>query len=201
MNKTLPKKDKVITLNGTMIAELERAYDKAHAWFFAYPTKEFSLNELQKHLGISKTTANILFSQLNNEGFVSIEKLGKIWRIKANLDHPHFISRKIPFNLQMVYESGIINWIKDNIPNNRAIILFGSYRKGDDNEESDLDIAVETISNEPIKILSGLIIKNLGYRENVEANIHIFSRNNIDLNLFSNIANGIVLDGFLEVRI
>jgi len=44
------------------------------------------------------------------------------------------------------------------------------------------------------------IIEKLGYRKNVPVNLHIFSRNKVDLNLFTNIANGIVLDGLLEVR-
>jgi len=30
--------------------------------------------------------------------------------------------------------------------------------------------------------------------------LHIFSRNKVDLNLFANISNGIILDGFLEVH-
>ena len=41
---------------------------------------------------------------------------------------------------------------------------------------------------------------NIGYRKNVPVNVHVFSRNKIDLNLFANIANGIILEGFLEVR-
>ncbi len=187
-------------LVGKTVSDLERAYDKLHAWFYAYPSKEFSLNELIDNLGMSKTTAGVVVSRLAKEGFISISQIGKTWRIKANLNHPHFTTKKIPFNLQGVYESGIIGWVRDNIPNARAIILFGSYRKGDDIEDSDLDIAVEVISNEPIKIISGLTLKNLGYRKNVKVNLHVFSRNNIDLNVFANIANGFVLDGFLEAR-
>ena len=42
-------------------------------------------------------------------------------------------------------------------------------------------------------------LEKLGFRTNVKVNLHIFSRNKIDLNLFANIANGIILSGFLEV--
>ena len=202
--RTTLKSEKVIELKGATIHELERAYDKIHAWFFAYPTKEFSLNELSKNLEISKTAANVIVSQLEKESFLEKEILGKLWRIKANQYHPNFIKRKIPFNLQHVYKSGIIEWIKENIPNSKSIILFGSFRWGEDvkesEKESDLDIAVEVENNKPLQILQG-VIKEFGYRKNVKVSIHIFSRNSIDLNLFSSIANGIVLDGFLEVRI
>ena len=191
---------KIDKLVGNSISELERAYDKIHAWFFAYPQKEFSLNELSDQLEISKTTANSVVSQLVNDGFLNVSKIGKLWRIKANQEHSYFITRKIPFNLKHVYESGIIEWVENNIQNAKCIILFGSYRKGDDIETSDLDIAVEIVGNNELKF-GDVYIKNLGYRENVKCTIHIFSRNYIDINVFANIANGIILKGFLEVRI
>jgi predicted nucleotidyltransferase len=86
------------------------------------------------------------------------------------------------------------------VPNSRAVVLFGSYRKGDDIETSDIDIAVEVIGDAEMKIMPLGAIPQLGYRKKVPVNIHIFSRNKIDINLFANIANGIVLEGFLEVR-
>ena len=100
----------------------------------------------------------------------------------------------------MVYESGILQEIHRRIPNLKAVILFGSYRKGDDTEKSDIDIAVEVAGDQEIKIESLGILQTFGYRKDVQVNLHIFSRNKIDINLFSNIANGILLEGFLEVR-
>ena len=79
------------------------------------------------------------------------------------------------------------------------IILFGSYAKGTSKKYSDVDIAVEVLENESIRTMT-LTVQNLGYRKQVPIQIHIFSRNKVDLNLFANIANGIVLSGFLEVR-
>ena len=193
----LKKKSKI---KGKSIDELERAYDKAHAWFFAYPEEEFSLNDIAQKLKIAKTTANIVISQLARDGFISVSKLGKLWRIKANQRHRWFTTRKIPFNLRIVYESEIIDWVEREIPNAKSIILFGSYRSGDDIKTSDLDIAVEIPEENDLDIWKAYI-KNLGYRENVTVNIHLFSRKKIDINLFANIANGIILKGFLEVRI
>lgn|SRR3989344_3829979 len=187
-------------IKGVMLSELERAYDKLHAWFFAYPQNEFSLNDLAKELEIAKNTANTVVSHLEKEKFLEIKVLGKrLWRIKANTKHPYFITRKIPFNLKLIYESGVLEWITERIPGARAVILFGSYRKGDDIPESDVDIAVEVLENESIRTMT-LTVQNLGYRKQVPIQIHIFSRNKVDLNLFANIANGIVLSGFLEVR-
>jgi predicted nucleotidyltransferase len=187
------------TIKGVNISELERAYDKIHAWFFAFPIEEFSLNDIAERLSIAKTSANTVVNQLVHDGFLTVAQLGKLWRIKANPQHSWFITRKIPFNLRNIYESGIIAWVEREIPNARSIVLFGSYRKGDDINGSDLDIAVEITNEQELDIWKATI-PELGYRKNINVNIHIFSRKKIDLNLFANIANGIVLKGFLEVR-
>ena len=184
---------------GVSIPELERAYDKVHAWFFAFPEEEFSLNELAEETEIAKTSANIVVSELVHEGFLTVSKLCKLWRIKANSHHQWFITRKIPFNLKIIYESGIIEWVEREIPTAKSIILFGSYRKGDDINTSDVDIAVEISEENELDIWKAGIQK-LGYRENISVNIHLFSRKKVDINLFANIANGIVLKGFLEVK-
>ena len=169
-------------------------------WFFAHPTREASLNEIVKQVKISKTTANRVISRLKKEEFLNIKTLGKIWRISCNQEHEFNTTKKIPYNLELIADSGIVKKILEVIPNSRSIILFGSYRKGDDIETSDLDIAVETLNNKEIEIINLGTIPELGYKKNVKVNILKFSRTKIDLNLFSNLANGIVLYGFFEAR-
>ncbi len=186
-------------IKGVSISDLERAYDKMHAWFFAFPHDEFTLNELCKNLDIAKTTGNIVVGQLEKEGLLVKRVIGKLWRIKAIPESTVFIARKIPFNLQHVYKSGIIGWVSQNMPNGKCVILFGSYRKGDDIPASDLDIAVEIAGNAEMRVVP-LTVKEFGYRTNVLVNVHIFCRKKIDLNVFAAIANGIVLSGFLEVK-
>ncbi len=182
------------------VNNVNEAYEKVLIWFFAYPYKEMSLNDLSIELKISKTSAHHIVTQLATEGFLSKQELGKTWRIKCNINHVYNYSKKIAYNLRIIYESSIIEEIHKLIENPRAIILFGSYRKGDDTEESDIDIAVEVLGNEELKIQQLGIFPQLGFRKNVPVNLHIFSINKVDLNLFANIANGIVLEGFLEVR-
>ena len=169
-------------------------------WFFAFPEKEISLNDLAKNVGISKTNANKIVTYLVKEDFLKKEILGKTWRISCNPAHKYNITLKIPFNLGQIYESGIIDKIMKKIPNAKSIILFGSCRKGDDTEKSDIDIAVEIVENTELEISKMGNLEQFGYRKNIPINLHIFSRNKIDLNLFSNIANGIVLSGFLETK-
>lgn len=180
-------------------SEFALAYLNVLHWFLDYPEKEFTLNEVCRQAGIAKTTGHRVVYRMVKEGFLELQRLGRLWRIKANQNHPYFVSEKIPYHLNLVYRSGIVEAIKSRF-NPLAIVLFGSYRKGDDVSDSDLDIAVETIGNEPLKIIELAAVQQFGYRTNVKVNLHVFSRNKIDLNVFANITNGIVLDGFLEAR-
>ncbi len=186
-------------LRGKSVDYLERALDKILEWFFAYPEEETGLTELCSSIGISKSNGSTIIENLHKEGLLEIRTFGRVWRIKLNREHTSFLKRKIPSNLKHVYESGIIEWIQEHHPEGRAIILFGSYRKGDDISTSDVDIAVEVLGRKTLDIQS-LLIQSLGYRKNVPCSIHFFSRKTVDLNLFANIANGIVLYGFLEVK-
>lgn len=194
----VPSTKKIV--KGADPLEENEAFQKIIHWFFSYPTREVGLNDLSHQLSIAKTTANRVVTELVEIGFLNKEVIGKIWRISCNQQHHLNLTRKIAYNLTMIYESGIIEEVHKIIPSPRAIILFGSYRKGDDIDTSDIDIGIEVFSDEKPQIMNLGVIKEFGYRKNVLVNLHVFSRNNIDLNLFSNIANGIILEGFLEVR-
>ncbi len=190
----------VVKLKKTELFEINEAYQKVLFWFFSFPNKEFSLNDLASRLKIAKSTAREVVKMLVGEDFLKIETISRLWRISCNQNHPYNYSRKISYNLMMVYESGIIQEIHKHVPNPKAVILFGSYRKGDDIDKSDIDIAVEIIGNQQMQIKQIGVFPKLGFRENIPVNLHIFSRKKIDINLFSNIANGILLEGFLEAR-
>lgn len=177
----------------------ENITEKVQHYFFSFPREALGLNALSKRINASKTATKTAVSALIKEGILTKEKVGNAWRISANQKSRLMIMRKIPYNLQHIYETGIVDAVYSKVPNARAIILFGSYRWGSDNEKSDIDIAVEILGGGKIKIDILGIIRKLGFRKDVKVNMHIFSKNETDINLFANIANGIVLDGFLEV--
>ena len=194
-------KEKKSLLRNVDVNELERTPDKCLVWFYAYPTAKIGLSDLAKSINSSKTAAKQVVESLVNVQFLNRDVVGKAWLLSANQKHPYFITKKIPYNLNLVYESGILEEVYKVVPSARNIILFGSYRWGTDTGESDIDIAVEVVDNKDLKIINLGTIGQLGYRKNILINLHIFSRNKVDLNLFANIANGIILDGFLEVGI
>ncbi|MBS3152284.1 nucleotidyltransferase domain-containing protein [Candidatus Woesearchaeota archaeon] len=193
-------KSKNQMFKSTKVDVLERTYDKCLVWFYANPSRRIGLTELAKLIQSSKTATKQVVEGLINENFLHREIAGKSWIIYCDPRHVYLITRKMPYHLSKIYQSGVIEAVRKAVPQARSIILFGSYRNGTDIETSDIDIAVETLDNNDLEIRQLGIIGELGYRKDVVVNIHIFSRNKIDLNLFANIANGIILDGFLEVR-
>ncbi|MDP7181555.1 MAG: nucleotidyltransferase domain-containing protein [Candidatus Woesearchaeota archaeon] len=167
-------------------------------WFFAHPEDPVGLSDLAEAVRIAKTTANRVVTRLAADGFLNIDVLGRVWRITCSLDHEYNTTLKIPFNLSELYASGLLPDIQQQYPQARAIVFFGSYRKGQDTTDSDIDIAVESEGSSRRPIPFGHI--KVGHRSSVPVTLHVFSRKHVDVNLFADIANGIVLDGFLEVR-
>ena len=95
----------------------------------------------------------------------------------------------------------MIEFIDEYFHNPKSIVLFGSFRKGEDISNSDIDIAVE---NDDFKKYKTTSLRELSKFEKVigrNIQIHLFNRKNVDINLFNNITNGIVLSGFLEVNL
>ncbi|MBI2134647.1 nucleotidyltransferase domain-containing protein [Candidatus Woesearchaeota archaeon] len=179
---------------------IETARQKVWSVFLKYPEKEFSLSDIAKEAGVAKAHIGTILNEFYELGLINIIKLSKIWRIKANQQSPEFIKSKVIFNLNFVYQSGLVEFINEQFNNPKAIILFGSFSKGDDISTSDIDIAIESDEVDDYKIVRH---KNLTEFENAigrKLQIHLFNRTNVDLNVFNNIANGIVLAGFLEVK-
>lgn len=188
-------------LKNVNVDQLERTLDKCLVWFYAYPRTKIGLTDLARYINSSKTGTKQVVESLAQIQFLNKDVIGKAWLLSANQKHPWFIIKKIPYNLNIIYESGVLDAVYKLVPSPRAIILFGSYRWGSDVEDSDIDIAVEIVDNHELQIVRLGEIEQLGYRKNVPVNLHIFSRNKIDLNLFANIVNGIILDGFMEARV
>jgi len=176
------------------------AKDRIIEVLFRYPEKEFSLSDLAREAGVAKANIGNILEEFQGVGLMNIEKLSKIWRIRANQTNWLFTRSKIVYNLNLVYKIGLVEFLVDYFKNPKAIALFGSFRKGEDLSNSDIDIAVESDEAKDYRIIR---LKELQEFENTigrRIQIHIFNRRDIDVGVFNNIANGIILWGFLEVR-
>ena len=180
----------------------ETAKNRILEVLFKFPEKEFSLSDLAKEAGAAKANIGEILDEFQDMDLIKITKLTKIWRITANMLSGYFIRSKIVYNLNFIYTSGLVEFLNESYDNPKSIILFGSFRKGEDISGSDIDIAIEKDEFGEYEVirLVNREIKEFGTQIGREIRIHQFNRKNVDINVFNNIANGIVLLGFLEVK-
>ncbi len=168
---------------------------------FWFPEIEFSLSELAEHANVSKSTASRLLGQFMRQELIMVNKNQIVYRIKANESGFEFTKMKIVYNLEFIYDSGLVEFLVSKFPSFKAIILFGSFRKGDDISTSDVDIAIETANDVGYAVVKPDGIEQIEkHFHERKIQIHLFNRDKMNINLFNNIANGIVLLGFLEVK-
>lgn len=179
----------------------ETAKQRIFEILFKFTNKEFSLSDLAREANVAKPNIGKILEELYSNEFIKITKLSKIWRIKANQNNWYFIRSKIVYNLNFIYQSGLIEFLTDYFKNPKAIILFGSFRKGEDITNSDIDIAIEDDGFRKYEITDLKELNEFEKQIGKKIQLHLFNRKNIDKNLFNNIANGIVLSGFLEVNL
>jgi len=178
----------------------ETAKNKIAEILFKYSEKEFSLSDLAREAGVAKANIGNILNEFQEAEFITIEKLTKIWRIKANQTNWFFIRSKIVYNLNFIYKQGLVEFLIEQYKNPKAIVLFGSFRKGEDLSNSDIDIAIESNDVKDYKIVGLRELLDFEKIIGRKIQIHVFNRDSIDDNLFNNIANGILLWGFLEVK-
>ncbi len=124
---------------------------------------------------------------------ISQDKETKRWAIELNRSNHKVMQLKRAENLKLIYESGLADFIEREFAG-ATIILFGSYSRGEDIINSDIDIAI-----------IGRREKSIGlsqYEKTLERKININfydSFEKIHKNLKENLCNGTVLIGGVEL--
>ena len=188
------------SINKGQMFYIETAKQKILELFYKFPEKEFSLSDIAKEASVAKANISVILGSLESIGFIKKEKLTKIWRVRANQENLIFKRAKIVYNLNFIYQSGLVEFLYETYNHPKSIILFGSFRKGEDISNSDIDIAIESEAFEKYTILGLRQLSEFEKSIGRAIQIHQFNQKIIDNNLFNNIANGIVLMGFLEVN-
>jgi len=163
--------------------------------FFITPSKRYSLIDISRSICLAHTSVKKNLDNLIKQGIINehIEKKGKrkYPSYEANRSSHNYISNKILYNLRSLMDSNVIDLIQDSLMP-RSIILFGSFLRGEDTEDSDIDLYVEAKKED-------LYLKQYEKKLNRKIELH-FNDNfaSYPKELKNNIANGFVLKGFLE---
>ena len=132
---------------------------------------------------------------LEKEGLIILQqdKESKRWSVELNRGNHKVMQLKRADNLKQVYESGLADFLEKEFAG-AAIILFGSYARGEDIVNSDIDIAV--VGRKEKQLSSALYEKILGRRISINS---YASWDKIHKHLKENLCNDIVLAGGVEL--
>ena len=156
-----------------------------------------SLNALTiaKRLNVSQPAVSKALPELLNEDLIKLDKNKETGRLSIELNRENYKIgqlKKID-NLKLIYESGFADFIEKEFAG-ATVILFGSYSRGDDNINSDIDIAVIGRKDKKINIEKFEVILER------KININFYdSFKEIHKNLKENIFNGIILVGGINL--
>lgn len=164
--------------------------------FIKNPEKEFSVREVARAIKVAPTTASLRLLECKKQGILISRDERNYILYKANLANKDFLNRKLFYNIQDLYDCGLLDHLLDFYNEPSAIILFGSYRKAQDTPASDIDLCIIT----PLKKEPDLS----AFEKKVRHKIQLFLLSKAQIKqiptpLLNNILNGIVLEGFVEV--
>lgn len=156
-----------------------------------------SLNQRQiaNFLEVSSPAVMKALPELEKENLITLkqDKETRRWSIELNRNNYKVMQLKRVDNLKHIYESCLADFLEKEFAGG-TIILFGSYSRGEDIINSDIDIAVIDRKEKMIDMTN--------YEKRLERRINInfySSFKNIHKHLKQNLCNGIVLTGGIEL--
>lgn len=160
---------------------------------FDHPNSSFHLRELAEGADMSTTGTVSAIGSLKELRLVKVEKTRLTTNIKANLESDKYSYFKRIFNLYLLERSLLLDDIRKHL-RPKVIVLFGSYARGEDVEQSDIDLLIITNSKSRIPVEK--------YEKTLKRkiNMHILQSLDKSSNEFKNaVANGVVIEGYLKI--
>ncbi len=164
-------------------------------YFFMNAGKIFNARELAIFLEVSQPAVAKALPSLEKQNFVKVTKDRKSKRlsIELNRENPFVIGMKRADNIRQLYESCLADSLREIFPG-CTVIVFGSFARGEDLYNSDIDIAVVGTKNKAIDF--GNFEKKL--MKEIRINFYQ-SFKEISNELRNNILGGILLSGWVEL--
>ncbi len=165
---------------------------------FTYPSHTYSAREIARMTKLSHPTVLEALAKFEKLEIVAKilqrnqSKVGKSVFWAANQKSEKYKLFKKIANIQKIYFSTLIEKIATETSPN-TIVLFGSYCRGEDMEDSDIDLFVQS---------KGKVIDLRNFEKKFARKINILFESNLNKlkkELLNNIINGIVFYGYLEV--
>ncbi|MFW6142341.1 MAG: nucleotidyltransferase family protein [Candidatus Saliniplasma sp.] len=163
--------------------------------FFDEPTQDHYLREISEKAGLSHTSVKNHLEYLGRSGIVEVENLERgerTYPIYKRVENDTFkFYKKLDIQYRLV-SSGLLEFIEQKF-NPDCMVLFGSAALGEDIEGSDIDIYVQA-NGEEVDLSDHEELFNRKIQLHFKERLEEYPKE-----LVNNIANGIVVYGYLEV--
>ncbi len=160
--------------------------------FFDSPEKKFHVRQIARLTNLSAPGVAKIIIRLKKEGLLSWENTGVVKNVFATKTQ-RFLCSKLSYNLMTIYESGLVRVLKEEYEEPEAIVLFGSFGRGEDDSKSDVDIAIVTNKSKTLNL------KKIESKLNKKVNVYEIKIKECKKEFLNNLANGIVLAGYLKL--
>jgi len=159
---------------------------------FEKPEYHFHIRELARETNLNPNTIKNIVNQLEEESIIIRKKYKHLVEVYCNYDSLIYKRKKQLFNIAMIQESNLLEKLIEFYNHPKAIILFGSFSRGEDWSNGDVDFAVISSKKEKINLSS--------FEKKLKRNIHllVFDYKDISDEFYNNLINGFVLYGFLK---
>jgi predicted nucleotidyltransferase len=163
-------------------------------YFFQHPTVRLRVRQVEREVKVTLPSAIRYAKELESEGILKRIQISGVTFHQADRTSKRYLLEKKLYNIRQLHETGLVDHLKGQC-RDAAMILFGSYEKAEDIEDSDIDIFIQAKK----KQVKGLDI----YEKKLGRGIQLFTepkiRNIRNKDLANNILNGTRLNGFIEV--
>ncbi|MDD1744581.1 MAG: nucleotidyltransferase domain-containing protein [Candidatus Methanoperedens sp.] len=114
--------------------------------FIKNPYDQYYLRETSRILGISPMTVKRALDLLVKDRLIRRDEFKNQILYKGNLESSAFKHLKVAYNLAWLEEKGIVDYMKENLAGLSTMVLYGSFAKGENDEKSDIDLLVISVS-------------------------------------------------------
>ena len=116
--------------------------DKILEFFIKEPEREFHIREIARKLKKSPTTISKYLRGHEKKGFLKSEKKLNHLFFKANSGNRAFKHLKLYYNLTLLHNSGLVDYLVKEFNQPEALVLFGSFAKAENFVKSDIDLFI-----------------------------------------------------------
>ena len=162
--------------------------------FFDAPERKVHIRGIARLVHLSAPGVSKIIARLKKEGLLLSEKTDLAENVFVSKNEK-FLHLKRCYNLLNIYESGLVDFLRGQYEEPEAIVLFGSYSKGEDNSKSDIDIAVIT------NITKSTDLKRFEKYIGRKINLYEIKVKECEKEFLNNLANGAVLYGYQRLKL